>query len=154
MSTVVFKGFRAKIVLSGSPTAVSGGIGGEVGRAQSVTVDITNNVDTAFEIGRKNPAAIIEGAREITGTLERFWVDMALASVFLPRSDQAVLPTFSIQMDVNKDDFSNPGRLVIGGAIAEGGGFEVTVDGITADNLDFRAANYSWVGKETVTGPV
>jgi len=144
MSTVVFKGFRAKILVSNS----------EVGRAQSVTVDLTNNVDTAFEIGRKNPAAIIEGPREITGTIERFWVDMWLATLFLPKSDQAALPTFNILMQPNKDDASQPGSLIIGGVIAEGGSFEVTVDGISADSLDFRAANYSWFGKETITGPV
>lgn len=144
MSTVVFKGFKAKILVSGS----------EVGRAQSVTVDINNNVDTAYEIGRKNPAAIIEGPREMTGTIERFWVDMWLSTLFLPQSAQASLPTFNILLQPDKTNNSQPGSLILGGVISENGHYSITQDGITADSLDFRAADYSWIGLTTITGPV
>lgn len=69
---MTLKGWNAKIMSS------IGGVLVEVGQAQSLTIDINENLERYYAIGNRQAESIVEGNQEISGTLERTWVDNKL----------------------------------------------------------------------------
>ena len=61
-----------------------------IGYTESISVDITRNVDPFYEHGSPRPQALIEGNEEITGSISRAWVDWNLLDAILKTGNTAL----------------------------------------------------------------
>ena len=58
----------------------------EIGYATSVSWDVDTGLENYYQLGSATPAAIVEGNVEITGTIERAFVDTKLLGLVMDSS--------------------------------------------------------------------
>ena len=61
----VVKGWQAAVYKDGTA----------IGRATGVTIDISRNPERVYEFDSQDPVEVVTGNREISVTIEKFWVD-------------------------------------------------------------------------------
>jgi len=115
----VYRGWNAKIYKDGTL----------LGYAQSVTFDIENNLEAYYEIGSRTPVDLVEGNQEVTGTIERLWVDTTLLSLV----SGSTLTEFTI------DVYVGTMKVKMEGCKTETGSIDVPQDGEIRGSYDFRA---------------
>jgi len=127
---VVYRGKDAKILIDDT----------EVGYAESVTIDIARNVEQIWEIGSNLPAYLAEGNVEITGSMDRAFVDLALVSL-VGETSSTTLPEFSI---VAKCATLPEAPIIsLSGCKVDSATEDISQDGTVMFNIDFIATSYS-----------
>lgn len=135
----VFKGIHAEIQLrkpaaSGTPTAL--------GCCESATLEISHSMEAYYCIGSGDASDIVEGNTEITGTLTRAWIDISLISLLELDANNA-LTEFDLFF------FANPAKTLFIYAYyckAETGSIDLSQDGFTMHDIDFRAKSWAYGG--------
>lgn len=126
----VYKGWNAKIFignLADPPTWT------EIGCADSVSVDITANVESYYCIGSKDPYAIVEGNREITGSLSKAWVN----TYYLNLLCGGTLGEFHLLFKAGTS--SGAPMVYLYNCKFESGSIDIPQDGFLTEDYDFRA---------------
>jgi len=121
-----FRGWMAKVYKDGVL----------LGYCQSVTVDVASNLEPYYEIGSRTPVSLIEGNQEVTGTLERLWVDTTLLNLV---SGTSTLDEFTLVFYASTATGSP--KITLTGCKAESGSIDIPQDGELTESIDFRAKN-------------
>ncbi len=118
--------------------------GTKLGYCDSVSVSINANLDPFYEIGTRTPVDLVVGQEEVTGSLERAWIDNTILALVEPNAFVAgILPSFTL---VFYADQPGTAQVALSGCKLENAGVELTPDGITLQSSDFRAKTASLVG--------
>jgi len=104
--------------------------GTEVGFANG-TITIDRGLQTFFELGNYDLAARREARREITGTIERGFIDVTLFATAALGTTQ--LTTFDIQASMATN------AIVLSGCSIETWDFEIPDDGWIRETVNWRA---------------
>lgn len=129
---IIYKGWNAKIYI-GEPWI-------EIGCAESVSVDITANLDAYYCIGKRTPEAVMEGNLEITGSISRAWVNIYYLNLII---SETVLPTFHLCFKASEE--SNAPWIYLYDCKFEGGTIDIPQDGVLMEDYDFRAESIAVV---------
>ena len=129
--TTVFKGWNAKLYIDDL----------EIACAESVTIDVNNNLDDYFCLGLRSPYCTTQGNQEITGSLDHAWVNiyyLKLLGLRFEAAEQTSLPKFML---VVKADSSVGAPIVyLYDCQFEKGSLDIPQDGVLKESYDFRAA--------------
>ena len=128
----IVKGHRAIIHYEGVP----------IGYTESISVDITRNVDPFYEHGDPRPQALIEGNEEITGSMSRAWVDWTLLNAIL-KSGNTALGVVDIWVMVRDNDVG--GYLYLYNCKITDTSLDIPQDGFLMQDVDFRAKSWAKV---------
>ena len=126
----VIKGHRAIIHYQGVA----------IGYTESVSVDITRNVDPFYEHGDPRPQALIEGNEEVTGSISRAWVDWTLLNAIL-KSGNTALGVFNITIYSRASELG--GILYLYGCKVTDTSLDIPQDGFLMQDIDFRAKTWA-----------
>jgi len=105
----------------------------KVGYTSSVTVDVTRGLEPVYEHGSEDAVDLVSGRREITGTIERAWVDTKL----FKRAGQDALTDFKLRFKAS--NVSGAPMVELEYCKPEGGSLDLPEDGILTESFDFRA---------------
>ena len=111
-----------------------------IGYTESISVDITRNVDPFYEHGSPRPQALIEGNEEITGSISRAWVDWNLLDAILKTGNTA-LDEFNITIYSRASELGS--ILYLYYCKISDTSLDIPQDGFLMKDIDFRAR--SWV---------
>lgn len=134
MASRIYKGWNAKLLQNST----------EIGYAESVTVDISTGAEAYFELGAATAKEIVAGNVEISGTIDRAWVDTKL--LVLIGSPRGSLGEFSIKVSVAD---TTPNVLTVTGCKPEAVSFDIPQDGFLTHSFDFIAKDFSITGPAT-----
>jgi len=130
--TRVFKGWNAKIYIRVGAAAWQ-----EVGQAESVTLEIATGVEPYYGIGSRQPATLVEGNEEITGTLSRAWVNVDYLA--LMGAGGNALTAFDLVFKVGATTTKTGPWVYVYSCKFETGSVDVPQDGFLTEDYDFRA---------------
>jgi len=134
MADRVFKGWNAKIYIRTDAGW------NEVGFAESVTLEIATGVEPYYGIGSRQPATLVEGNEEITGTLTRAWVNVDYLTLL--GAGGAALTEFDLLFkagEVAGFPASEQPWVYVYNCKFETGSLDVPQDGFLTEDYDFRA---------------
>lgn len=136
----VYKGWNAKILICpklGESAACSiVADWEEIGCCESVSVDITANLESYYYIGNKTPYAIIPGNLEITGSLSKAWVHVKLLQILIG-AHPGGLTSFNLIFRAGED--ASAPWIKLTGCRLESGTIDIPQDGWLMEDYDFRA---------------
>ena len=111
-----------------------------LGYVQNYSVDINRNIDVVHQLGSNLAIDIVEGNLDITGSIERGMVDIALATL-VGLSSGTTLPEFNLVF--NASTIVGAPRVTIAGCRMGAGHVDAPQDGNIAFNGDFTAKTYT-----------
>lgn len=130
--TTIYKGWNAKIFIgTGDPTTWT-----EIGCAESASVDITTNIEPYYCIGSKEPAAIVEGNLEITGSISRAWVNTAYLQLLTGSGSLA-----EFHLCFKAGTTAGAPIIYLYKCRFESGSIDIPQDGVLTEDYDFRATS-------------
>jgi len=121
---VVYRGWNALIKKDGTI----------LGYCQRVTVDIAANIEPYYEINSRTPIALVEGNQEITGTIERLWVNSDLLNLVAGTSS---LTEFTLEF--YNTTATGGIKVTLSGCKPDAGSLEIPQDAELTESFDFRA---------------
>jgi len=137
------KGWNVKLTLDGS----------EVGYASSVSWDVATNIEEYYELGSPKPAVIVEGNYEVSGTLEKAFVDAPLLTLIagssglnLGQTSLTLTATAPKNVESGKEYY----EITLSGVKLETVSNEFPQDGFLTDSIDFKATD---IKIEKLTAP-
>jgi len=146
----IYKGWNAKILICpkfGESAACSViGDWEEVGCSESVSVDITANLESYYCIGNKEAYAVIPGNLEITGSISKAWIDEFLLQLLIG-AHPGGLQTFNLIFRAGTD--ANAPWIKLTNCRLESGTLDIPQDGWLMEDYDFRAESISVGGSGT-----
>jgi len=111
-----------------------------IGYATSITVDVTPNIDGVFELGSRLVQEWKPGNLEISGTLERLWIDGAYLD-----DVKADSPTeYTIECKLT-DSAGVTQTATLTGVVFTSFSGEIPEDGLVTESIDFSAKDISFV---------
>jgi len=147
----VYKGWNAKILvcpkLGESGACSIEADWEEIGCCESVSVDITANVDSYYFIGNKDPYALMPGNLEITGSLSKAWVHTKLLQILI-RAPGAI-EKFNLIFRAGTD--TGAPWIKLTNCRLESGTIDIPQDGWLMEDYDFRAESIE-VGESPMAG--
>lgn len=159
-NTNVYRGSDGAIILSGEQTQ-EGTMAQEVideyeltsvGRATNVTVEITSELKPFHELGQRYPTELRPGNINITGTIERAYINGALLKLLLGKAATSrpagtwVQPSFNIVL--NLDNPAIPGTsniITIHGVKFQNWSYGIPEDDFVLEKAKFMAL---WISVE------
>ncbi|MBI4873172.1 MAG: hypothetical protein HY822_00920 [Acidobacteria bacterium] len=163
-NTNVFRGSDGSIVL-----AVEAGPEGDaakavideysltpVGRATNVTVRVNSDLKPFHELGQRYPTELRPGNVNITGTIERAYINGALLKILLGEAAKSrpggtfLNPAFNI--DLRLENPARPGvfsSVTVHGVKVENWVYELPEDDFVMERVDFKAL---WISVEDKEG--
>lgn len=118
----IFKGWNAKILIDST----------EIGCCESVSVDITSNIESYYCIGSREPHAVIPGNLEITGSISRAWVNIYYLNLLIGDDMK-----FDLVFKASED--SGAPWIYLYSCRFESGTIDIPQDGVLMEDYDFRA---------------
>ncbi len=128
---VIYKGWNAKLMLESPP----GSTQQEVGVVESVTVDITAATEGYYELGDAKPVEIVPGNVEISGTVDRAWIDSDLLDLI-----DAAPAISEFGLSISIEDTNQILNVI--SAKPESASFDVPQDGFIMHSFDFIARDF------------
>lgn len=122
----VFKGWNAKILYAGS----------EVGYAESASVEIATGLEPYYQIGSRQPATLIAGNEEVTGTISKAWINTNYLALVAPAAAGA-LSEFTLVFKASTA--SGAPWVYCYKCKFETGALDIPQDGFLTEDYDFRA---------------
>ena len=129
MSVSPRKGWKGVIKVDGS----------DVVRVESATIDISRNLDSYYEIGSHQPTELLEGNEEITGTINRAWIDLDMLDLILTAGGD--LTEFTLYLSMGTD--TNSPYVYLYNCKLEGSSLDAPQDSVWMNNVDFRAKTWA-----------
>ena len=123
MSTVL-KGWNAKIYKDGVL----------VGKVSTVSVTVATGLDPFYEIGSRTPSVLTEGNLEITGSMEKAWIDTNYLSLVL---SSGVLTDFDLVFKAALA--AGAPWIYLYDCKFESATVDIPQDGVMTESYDFRA---------------
>ena len=114
--------------------------GVSIGYSESVSVDITRNVDPFYEHGDPRPVKLVEGNEEITGSISRAWVDWQLLNCILLSGTTALPGYLDIYIKLRGADLN---YLYLSNVKMGDTSLDIPQDGFLMQDVDFRATRWS-----------
>ncbi len=138
----VYKGWNVDVRMG---TEVTGTVSTElVGKAQSMSVEISNSVEAIHGIGSREPCAVREGPVEISGSLERMYFDERLFDVINPGTETSYL---TLQGDIEEGD-----RVIeCQGVKFDSWSVDMPQDDFVSESVDFQATAITIKGNSVET---
>ena len=132
----MFKGFEGTILLNGDP----------VGRVETFSVDINNNLDRFFEVGSRIAAELKEGNFEVSGSINSGFInkaklELAIGNDGITMVKQGRIPEMTL---LGKLVNSNTGKaewVTLKGVKFGTWSFEIGASDWVMENVDFDAIN-------------
>jgi len=121
----VYKGWNAKILIDGN----------EIGFAESTSVEIATGLEPYYEIGNRQPATLIAGNEEITGSMSKAWVNTDYLNLVAPGN--AALTEFDLVFKAGTAAGSP--WIYCYNCKFETGSLDIPQDGFLTEDYDFRA---------------
>lgn len=125
----VYKGWNA--------TLYKGGI--KIGLAGSWSCEVATGLDPYYQIGERVPYALTEGNQEITGSMERVWINNDFVNLAFP---SGFLDEFDMQAQTS-DQVDAP-YIYLYECKIETVGIDIPQDGFITESIDFRARQMSF----------
>lgn len=156
VNTNVFRGSDATLTLSPDTTNAPEGQAAKddidfyklspVGRASSVEVQVTTDLETYHEIGKRHPAVLREGNIEISGKIGRAYINGALLKLLLGKgalparqAEPYPQPAFNIQLDLKDPAIpANSSTLTVHGAKFENWAYSLPEDDFVMEAATFK----------------
>lgn len=114
---------------SGTPPAWT-----TVGRASSVSVEVSGGLERVYGIGERDPVVIKEGRREISGTVEKMFVDTTWYEAMAGTS--GVQPNWQIRCNIGTgSDYT----VVLQGVKFDTWSMDLPQDDYIVESIDFVA---------------
>jgi hypothetical protein len=122
--------------------------GTRFGYCDSVSFTINANLDPYYEVGSRAPVDLVVGQEEITGSIERAWIDNNVLFLVAGSSGAmtggggtfpaatGILPLFNLYFYA---DLAGTAQVYLANAKLENASIELTPDGISLTSSDFRA---------------
>lgn len=121
----VYKGWNAKLYKDG----------GQIGYADSASIEIATNLEAFYELGARVPVELTEGNEEITGSFSKAWIDKTYLSLLSPGGVTA-LTEFDLCFTLG----AGPDVYVYAYKCKfERGALDIPQDGFLKEDYDFRA---------------
>lgn len=107
-----------------------------VGKARSVSVEVTRSSETVYEIGSSDPACIKEGRKEITGSIEHMYVSDAFYDAIQPERPKT--PSFTLKAKIG----TTPDKTItLSGVKLESWSLDVPQDDYLVESVDYKATS-------------
>ena len=128
-----------RISLKDVQIAINGKV---IGGAEELTATIAADNEVAFEGGNYFGVEVVDGKKNISGTITRAWVDNELLNELAPSDTAGLWPSFTIVADVVSG--KEPGRtMTIFGAKMDSVDINsLTLDGFAKNSIPFKALNW------------
>lgn len=117
-----------------------------VGRCTGVTIRVTNDVKAFHELGQRFATDLRPGNINVSGSIERAYVNGALLRLMLGDAADArpagafVGPQFNLSVELkNPADPDNPATVTVMGVQISGWNYTLPEDDFVMENVDFRA---------------
>lgn len=117
-----------------------------VGRCTGVTIRVTNDVRAFHELGQRFATDLRPGNINVTGSIQRAYVNGALLRLMLGDAADArpagafVGPSFNLSVELkNPADPDNPATVTVMGAQLSAWNYSLPEDDFVMENVDFRA---------------
>jgi hypothetical protein len=117
-----------------------------VGRCTGVTIRVTNDVKAFHELGQRFATDLRPGNINVSGSIERAYVNGALLRLMLGDAADArpagafVGPQFNLSVELkNPADPDNPASVTVMGVQISGWSYTLPEDDFVMENVDFRA---------------
>lgn len=117
-----------------------------VGRCTGVTIRVTNDVKAFHELGQRFATDLRPGNINVSGSIERAYVNGALLRLMLGDAADArpagafVGPQFNLSVELkNPADPDNPATVTVMGVQISGWSYSLPEDDFVMENVDFRA---------------
>lgn len=127
----VYKGWNAKIYQDGT----------EIGYCDSVSVDVATGLEPYYEIGSRQPKALVAGNEEITGSMSRAWIDTAMLALL--SSGNMELTQFDLTFQAGSG--GDAMYVYLYDCKFETGTVDIPQDGFLTQDFDFRALSIGFV---------
>ena len=114
--------------------------GVSIGYSESVSVDITRNVDPFYEHGDPRPVKLVEGNEEITGSISRAWVDWQLLNCILLSGTTGLPGYLDVYIKLRGADLN---YLYLSNVKFGDTSLDIPQDGFLMQDVDFRATRWT-----------
>ena len=111
-----------------------------IGYASEISLSINNNVESIFVIGQKTAKDLVEGLKEITGTIREFYIDRRVWDRISAVNQSNSLLPFLLKIR----PYSNASYLVIKDIKFGTYDLDFSQEAIVEENLDFYSKNISY----------
>lgn len=136
--TKSYKGVNARVYMPSVDNAYP------VAYAESASVDITTNLETAFTLGSARAQTVSAGNVDISGSLSGYWIDTEFLKLLGRDSCYALENTFTLQLYTSYCDAGGAPYLYLYGCKADGLSFDLSQDGFLMHDLDFICTDWSY----------
>lgn len=125
---MALKGWQGEVLLNGAVFA----------SVESADVSIDNGVDPYYALGSRQADDVREGNEEITGTINRAWIDDTILS--LAFGNGGTIPKFDLYLR-NEKGVSGSQYVYLFQCLAETSDVSMPQDDFDMNGMDFRATS-------------
>lgn len=130
-----YKGWEVDVKLGTSPTVL--------GKAQSMSVEVTSNVDAVHGVGHLDPVELKQGPREISGSIEKMYGDERLWDAINPEGTEQTY----LQLEAALDENGSKERIITcSGVKLDTWSLDLPQDDFVSESVDFTATAISLTG--------
>lgn len=136
MPEKMFKGFEGKILINGDV----------VGRVESFSVNVNNNLDRFFEVGNRVAAELKEGNFEVAGSISSGFINKAKLELAIGNDGVSMVadgrvPEFTLTGKLTNSNTGNAEAVVLKGVKVGTWSFEIGASDWIMEDIDFDAIN-------------
>lgn len=138
MAEQMFKGFEGTIMFNGDV----------VGRAESFSIDVSNNLDKFFEVGSRLAAELKEGNFEVSGSISSGFINSAKLALAIGGDGESMfaqqrLPSFEIVGMVENVNTGKTEKVTLKGCKIDSWSLDLPAEDWVMESVDFQAINIS-----------
>lgn len=138
MTEQMFKGFEGTILLNGDV----------VGRVESFTIDVANNVERYFEVGNRIAAEMKEGNFEVSGSISSGFINSAKLELAIGGDGNTMfpkqrIPEFEIVGMVENTKTGRTEKVTLKNVKLDTWSWDLPAEDWVMESVDFIAQNIS-----------
>ena len=138
MAEKMYKGFEGTIMMNGDV----------VGRVESFSIDVSNNLDKYFEVGSRITAELKEGNFEVSGSISSGFINSAKLELAIGGEGETMfaqqrIPEFEIVGLVSNSRTGKNESITLKGVKIDTFSWDLPAEDWVMESVDFEAVNIS-----------